>query len=971
MTAYIKYRQNVPGSPHASTESLNRPLTNAEIDGNMASIVTELGTKIGAESPTLTGIPTAPTAAAATNTTQLATTAFVLTNSVLKTAAATAGTFDTSTTTPTGTIRLNYGGYFYPTLLNLVGAADTVTAATHYFVETGTDGYVRPKTLANVQTEVVTTAAVNSAAATTVGTVTTGTWSATAIAIAKGGTGATTAQTAINALAAATTSGQYLRGNGTNVVMSAIQAADVPTLNQDTTGTATTATNLSGGTASTSAVAANGYGLWGSTPITYGMLMTTGVDATYGGRMGAITSTAPEATTVATADSTSDYNTYFTMSGGTNRGFVFRNSFASKLFSINGDGVRSTVAMAAPSFNGITVASNNAATSLASSAASGTATSVSRSDHVHPFPTPNAIGTYNKTEIDQLVTGLDAKASVKAATTANITLSAPQSIDGVSLVAGDRVLVKNQTNTIQNGIYLVAAGAWTRTADADGSGELKVGTYVLVTSGTTQANTGWVINTPGAVLPGTDSITWTQFNGLGHIEAGTALSKSGNVISVGTSGTASASTYLRGDGAWSSLYIGTTSVQNTSAAQALTGITSVTSGTTLALNSTGANAISLDSTTTGAINIGTNANAKTITIGNTTGASGVVVNSGTAGVTFNQIATSVFKVAATAAPTTDMVQFTNAGFANVTAGVNAVNITYVGGAAAVESSAQRIDITPGTTSGGIWSALRVVPTTVPVTGVTLNGVKFENITTGAGAENMIYAGTGWDQILSYGGTSIISGAGLVNAAQLTGSVPSASLTTSINIGTTSIALNRASAEQALTGITGISTTSTTALTLDSGTTGAVNIGTNANAKTVTIGNTTGATSVVVNAGTGGVKLPTVGTSGFVKLGAGGLLSADTTTYLSGTVPIGNGGTNITTYAAGDILYASATNVLSKLAKGSDGQVLKLTSGFPAWATDTDTVYSLPAATSTVLGGIKLFNDTAQTTSCKCSINHCC
>jgi hypothetical protein len=61
--------------------------------------------------------------------------------------------------------------------------------------------------------------------------------------LANGGTGATTAQGAMNAFAAATTSGQYLRGNGTNVVMSAIQAADVPTLNQNTTGSAATFTS--------------------------------------------------------------------------------------------------------------------------------------------------------------------------------------------------------------------------------------------------------------------------------------------------------------------------------------------------------------------------------------------------------------------------------------------------------------------------------------------------------------------------------------------------------------------------------------------------------------------------------------------------------------------------------------------------------------------------------------------------------
>ena len=89
----------------------------------------------------------------------------------------TSGQFNGGTTTPTGTTRLNYGGYIYPTFINLVGSGDTVTAATHYFVEIGTDGFVRPKTLANVRTEIVTTAAVNSAALTTTGTVTSGTWS--------------------------------------------------------------------------------------------------------------------------------------------------------------------------------------------------------------------------------------------------------------------------------------------------------------------------------------------------------------------------------------------------------------------------------------------------------------------------------------------------------------------------------------------------------------------------------------------------------------------------------------------------------------------------------------------------------------------------------------------------------------------------------------------------------------------------
>ena len=101
--------------------------------------------------------------------------------------------------------------------------ADTATAASHYFVETASDGIIRPKTLANARTEIVTTAAVNSAAATTVGTITGGTWAATDVGLAHGGTAASL--TAVNggivystasamAITAAGTSGQVLRSNG-------------------------------------------------------------------------------------------------------------------------------------------------------------------------------------------------------------------------------------------------------------------------------------------------------------------------------------------------------------------------------------------------------------------------------------------------------------------------------------------------------------------------------------------------------------------------------------------------------------------------------------------------------------------------------------------------------------------------------------------------------------------------------------
>ena len=129
--------------------------------------------------------------------------------------------------------------------------------------------------------------------------------------------------------------------------------------------------------------------------------------------------------------------------------------------------------------------------------------------------------------------GLEPKQSVRAASTANLaTLSGPMTLDGVALVAGDRVLVKDQTTAGQNGIYVVAAGAWTRSADADVWGEL-ISAYVFVESGTTNADMGYLATVdPGGAL-GTTAITFVQFTGAGQILAGAGLTKSGNTLDVG------------------------------------------------------------------------------------------------------------------------------------------------------------------------------------------------------------------------------------------------------------------------------------------------------------------------------------------------------------------------------------------------------------------------------------------------------
>ena len=138
-----------------------------------------------------------------------------------------------------------------------------------------------------------------------------------------------------------------------------------------------------------------------------------------------------------------------------------------------------------------------------------------------------------KSYVDAIAQGIDAKASVVAATTANITLSGTQTIDGVSVAANDRVLVKDQTTTSQNGIYIASASSWTRSTDADAWTEL-VAAYTFVEGGTTNGSNGYFCTVAAGGTLGTTAVTWTQFSGAGQITAGAGLVKSGNTLDVGT-----------------------------------------------------------------------------------------------------------------------------------------------------------------------------------------------------------------------------------------------------------------------------------------------------------------------------------------------------------------------------------------------------------------------------------------------------
>lgn len=147
-----------------------------------------------------------------------------------------------------------------------------------------------------------------------------------------------------------------------------------------------------------------------------------------------------------------------------------------------------------------------------------------------------------KAYVDAARSGLDIKASVRAATTVaggNITLSGTQTIDDVSLIAGDRVLVKNQSTASENGIWVVAAGAWSRSTDADNTpgAEVTAGMFTFVEEGTANADSGWVLTTDNPITLGTTNLTFAQFSGAGQIVAGNALTKTGNTIDVNVDNT--------------------------------------------------------------------------------------------------------------------------------------------------------------------------------------------------------------------------------------------------------------------------------------------------------------------------------------------------------------------------------------------------------------------------------------------------
>ncbi len=238
----------------------------------------------------------------------------------------------------------------------------------------------------------------------------------------------------------------------------------------------------------------------------------------------------------------------------------------------------------------ITVGSVTAQTTFGAASSNGSGTALSLTNHTHGTPahdaaahsaikisdlaaptatvsfgsqvisnvaTPSA-GTdaANKAYVDGVASGLDVKQSVRAASTATVTVTynatggtsargqltaMPNTIDGVTLAASDRVLLKDQSTGAQNGIWFIttlgtgANGVWDRAPDRDQDAEVAPGAFTFVAGGTVNADSGWILTNDGAVTIGGGSgtaLTWAQFSGAGQVVAGAGLTKTGNTLNV-------------------------------------------------------------------------------------------------------------------------------------------------------------------------------------------------------------------------------------------------------------------------------------------------------------------------------------------------------------------------------------------------------------------------------------------------------
>ena len=637
-------------------------------------------------------------------------------------------------------------------------------------------------------------------------------------------------------------------------------------------------------------------------------------------------------------------------------------------------------ATANPVQSGLTITSStiDSTTIGASSPSTGVFTNISTTIGTISTTPSNAIDIANKFYVDTVAQGLGPKAACAIGTTANITLSGLQTIDGYTTLAGDRVLVKNQSSSQFNGIYIASASAWTRAVDMDVWSEVPGAYTVLLNGG--QVDTGWVCT---ATQSGTINVTampWVQFANANTYYAGTGLTLSSNTFSITNTGV-SAATY------------GSASIVPVIAVNAQGQITSA-SNSTISIAPSQINATIPNS---GLTNSSITVNGNAIALGGSATITAInpfalTIGTGLTGTSYNGSVATTIAIDSTVVTLSGSQTLTNktltapviSTITNTgTLTLPTTSDTLVGRATSDTLTNKTIaagsNTITGLTNSNLSGTAGITNANLANSSITVNSTSISLGSSGtitANTTNVLTIGTGLSGTSFNGSTAVtIANTGVLSfSAGTTGFTPSTATTGAITLGGT-LGLSNGGTNASLTAVAGAvpySTTSALALTA-AGTTGQVltSQGTSApiwsnNSATITVTDDTSSATVEyptlarITTGnlntvyTSSTKLSYVSSTGTLSatVFSGSLVASNLTgttlpssivtssltsvgtigtgVWNGTTIATGYGGTGLTTYTTGDILYASATNTLSKLAVGTTGYTLTVASGAPIW-----------------------------------------
>jgi hypothetical protein len=600
----------------------------------------------------------------------------------------------------------------------------------------------------------------------------------------------------------------------------------------------------------------------------------------------------------------------------------------------------------------------------------------------------------NKLYVDTVAQGLGPKAACQCGTTANITLSGLQTIDGYTTLAGDRVLVKNQTLSQFNGIYIASTTTWSRAVDMDVWAEVP-GAYTVILNGG-QADQGWVCTASQTGTINVTAMPWVQFSTVNTYYPGTGLSLSSNTFSITNIGTAG--TY--GSASAVPVFVTNaqgqvTSVTNTSIAIANTQVSGLGTMSTQNANSVAITGGSINGTTIG----GSTAAAIT---GTTITATSSFSGSGS-GLTGLATGLSIGGNAATATSATTAGSVTNSITFNSSGSGGSSPVTYNGSTApTISYNTIGAPSTTGTNASGTWgisitgNSATVTngvyttgsysnPTWITsilgsiVSGAVASATSATNLSGGTAGALAYQSGVGATTFLTLGTTNYVLTAGASApqyVAQSTLSVGSAATATSATTAT-NLAGGIASQipYQSAAGTTAFIANGTSGQFLQSNGTGAPTWATPTAYATVTDDTTTNGTRYPLYANQTSGNLATEYTSS-TKLqynpstgaftstsftGAGtGLTGTASSLSIGGNAATATSATSATTSTnlagglAGYLPYQSAVNTTTFLAPGTNGYILTLASGLPTWAAAPATGVTITDDTSSATAYYPLF-----------------